>query len=74
MLPSIVRYYKDGNYILAIADYIEKLLQLGEFDRVYYQEKAESRKKKINPGALFHKPAQNHESHKKQGSTPPPGG
>jgi 4-amino-4-deoxy-L-arabinose transferase-like glycosyltransferase len=71
---SIVRYYKNGNYILAIADYIEKLLQLGEFNRIYYQEKAESRKKKINPGALFRKPTQNHDVHKKQGSTLHPGG
>jgi 4-amino-4-deoxy-L-arabinose transferase-like glycosyltransferase len=63
---SIVRYYEDGNYILATTKYIDQLMQLGQFNRIYYQEKAESRQKKMAPGALFHKPAQDHEALRKQ--------
>jgi len=58
----IVQYYEDGNYILATTNYIDKLLQLGEFNRIYYRERAENRKQKIAPGALFHKPAQGQRS------------
>jgi 4-amino-4-deoxy-L-arabinose transferase-like glycosyltransferase len=61
----IVRHYEDGDYVLATTDYIEKLLQLGKFNMVYYQEKAECRQKKIAPGALFHKPDQDHKSQAK---------
>jgi 4-amino-4-deoxy-L-arabinose transferase-like glycosyltransferase len=49
--------YEQGDWVVATADYLEKLQADGKLRMVYYKQKAERRGQQNAPGALFHKSA-----------------
>jgi len=53
----LYKHYKDGNWVIATVDHLEKLSQDDRFRMVYYREKAELRRRDNASGALFHKSA-----------------
>ncbi len=63
----IFRHYENGDYIVATAGHLEKLMKLGNFKMVYYQKLAERRLQKNSPGALFHKQVKARETNKDTG-------
>jgi len=55
---SLYQHYQQGDWVIATAGELEELEQDGRFKKVYYNEKAEMRKRiGSTRGALFHKSA-----------------
>lgn len=52
---ELYEHYEKGNWVIATAGHLEKLVQDGRFRKVYFREKAERRKRQDSAGALFHK-------------------
>jgi 4-amino-4-deoxy-L-arabinose transferase-like glycosyltransferase len=53
---QLYKHYQAGDWVIATAEYLEKLLGDGRFRTVYYEQEAEYRDK-IVAGALMHKTA-----------------
>ena len=52
---SVYQHYERGDWIIATAGELKELEQDGRLEKVYYNEKAEVRRKENTRGALFHK-------------------